>query len=540
METVPDGRPAPGLREVIAAVRRRRLIILGCAVLGLVVGILVAARQPEEYRASAVLLLRPKPSETIFASQTRSDPVRDLNNEVGLANSSAVRAAVREELGPTADLSGISVRIVSESSDFIELSATGDDPEEVARTVGTYATTYIDYRRTTQIDDLLSAGSKIRARLDELQEEIATTQAPLDELDRRISSEPDAARRNELRAQREDAAADIAPKLQPLQSEAAYYTQQLDQLQLTMNLTETGGVQLVSEPSVPRSPVGPSPTRTVGLGLLLGLLAGGALMIVAEQLDDSIRTMEDLELAIGPNPIIGRIPRFSEASDALISSPATHAPVAEAFRALRTSVRFGGIDRDQRLIQVTSASPGEGKSTTVANLGVVLAQIATRVLLVDCDLRRPTLHTAFDVSNEVGLTSWLARDVILAEAIQAVPAHPNLYVLTSGPVPANPSEILANLMPRDLLRSVSAQCDVALIDTPPLLAFTDAEIVARAVDCTLLVTRERVSERASVAQALKRLDAVDAKLLGVVLNGVSDEELAGLEYVASYGRRATP
>jgi non-specific protein-tyrosine kinase len=200
---------------------------------------------------------------------------------------------------------------------------------------------------------------------------------------------------------------------------------------------------------------------------------------------------------------------------------------------LRTSLQFLGLDRPLKIIQITSASAGEGKTTTIANLGVVLARAGQRVVIVSCDLRVPRVHLFFDQSNEVGFTSVLLGQCPLSAAIQPVAGQPGLVVLPSGPPPPNPAELLSTPRASEVLRSIASNCDVVLVDSPPTLPVADARVLSRAVDATLVVARAGKTSRRSLGRAIEVLREVGAPLVGTVLNGLQQRH--GDTYSIAYG-----
>ncbi|WP_282938842.1 CpsD/CapB family tyrosine-protein kinase [Paenibacillus sp. RC67] len=195
-------------------------------------------------------------------------------------------------------------------------------------------------------------------------------------------------------------------------------------------------------------------------------------------------------------------------------------PISEAYRTLRTNIQFSAIDEEIRTIMVTSAGPGEGKSTTITNLAVAYAQSDMKVVLIDADLRKPTMHHTFNLTNRAGLTNALSSKGILHEVIRETKI-PNLSVITSGPIPPNPSEMLASKRMGVLLDELKEQFDMILIDTPPALAVTDAQIVASRCDGVVLVIDSGKVKREIAMKAKANLDYVKARILGVVLNNMN-------------------
>ena len=193
-------------------------------------------------------------------------------------------------------------------------------------------------------------------------------------------------------------------------------------------------------------------------------------------------------------------------------------PISEQYRTLRTNIQFSNVDNEMRTIMITSSGPGEGKSTTTANLAIVFAQQGKKVLLVDADLRKPTMHYTFNLTNTFGLTSVLTKQVTLDEAITETKEQ-NLFVLPSGPIPPNPAELLGSkAMDHFFEEALQDVFDLIIFDTPPLLAVTDAQILANKCDGSILVISSGKTEKDMVVKAKEMLGTANGKLLGVVLN----------------------
>ncbi|MBX9969241.1 CpsD/CapB family tyrosine-protein kinase [Priestia aryabhattai] len=198
-------------------------------------------------------------------------------------------------------------------------------------------------------------------------------------------------------------------------------------------------------------------------------------------------------------------------------------PVAEQYRTIRTNIQFSNVDQDIKTIVVTSSGAEEGKSTTASNLATVYAQQGLNVLLIDADLRKPTGHYTFRLENHIGLTNVLTRQSTLAQAVQESEI-PHLSVLTSGPIPPNPSELLASAQMAELLKEMKEQFDMVIFDTPPILAVADAQILANQVDGTILVVSSGKTEKDAALKSKELLSNAKGKLLGVVLNNRKVEE----------------
>jgi capsular exopolysaccharide synthesis family protein len=291
---------------------------------------------------------------------------------------------------------------------------------------------------------------------------------------------------------------------------------------------------IVEKADVPSEPTSPHRSLWIALGALTGLVVGFAVAALREARVTGIRVPADLEQVAGA-PVLGSIAYDRAAIQTpLITSLGTHHPRFEAIRILRTNLQFLDIDRDRRVITITSSVAGEGKSTTACNLAIALAQTGTRVALVEGDLRRPRVAEYLGIEKSVGLTTVLVGRVALDAALQPA-GTPGLDVLTSGALPPNPSEILQTDAMRTLVSELRQRYDIVLIDAPPLLPVTDASLLASLSDGAILVVKHGETGREAVATAVRRLESVGARLLGTVLSMSPVKELSRYGYGYGYG-----
>jgi capsular exopolysaccharide synthesis family protein len=195
---------------------------------------------------------------------------------------------------------------------------------------------------------------------------------------------------------------------------------------------------------------------------------------------------------------------------------------AEAFRTLRTNIQFSSLDSTLKSLVVTSPGPSEGKSTVMSNLAITMAQSGKRVLIVDCDLRKPTVHKKLSIANSEGLTNMLIQNKRIEDCITTTKV-PNLFALTSGPTPPNPAELIGSHRMKTIIEDLKEHFDVLLIDAPPVIAVTDAQILSTLVEGVLLVTSYGQTEKFGLVKAKELLDKVDAKIIGVVMNKVPEK-----------------
>jgi capsular exopolysaccharide synthesis family protein len=278
-------------------------------------------------------------------------------------------------------------------------------------------------------------------------------------------------------------------------------------------------VSIVDAAPLPTTPVSPQPLRNLGLAVVLGLLLGLGLAVLRELLDTTMKSAEDVEAITGA-PLMADIAWDAKASKRpLITSLESHAPRVEAFRVLRTNMQFVDIDKDSKVFVVSSSVPGEGKTTTACNLAITLAQADQKVLMVDGDLRRPQVAGVFDVEPTVGLTTVLIGAIEFEDAVQESPVE-NMWLLASGAIPPNPSELLQSRAMTEIVERARKEYDVIVIDAPPLLPVTDAALLASQADGALIVVRHSKTTRDQLRHSMERLAAVDSRALGLVFNMV--------------------
>ena len=292
---------------------------------------------------------------------------------------------------------------------------------------------------------------------------------------------------------------------------------------------------IVDDAEVSSSPVSPKPVRNLGLALVLGLLVGLGLAVLREMLDTTLKSAEDVG-AVTPAPILGRIHTDASAvrrPAAEVLAEAT--PWSESFRVLRTNMQYVEVDHDQKVFVVSSSLPSEGKTTTAINLATTLALANQRVALVECDLRRPLIASRLGLDGAVGTTSVLIGKVHLRDALQKY-ADTDLWVLASGPIPPNPSELLQSNAMEKMIGELRDEFDIVILDAPPLLPVTDAALLAARADGALVVVRHGKTTKDQLQHAIERVEAVDAKVVGVVINlAPSRKKSRGYGYGYGYG-----
>lgn len=441
----------------------------------------------------------------------------------------AERVAV--ELGldsPAEALEGVTATAISDAQ-ALSISATDPDPAAAAAKADAFVASYLDFRQDQAVDQLLAARATIESRSAALREEIA-------ELEGQIAAaggptDPNAP------------AGEINEEVQALEVEREALFAQLTQMvteSTELEATATGGGTVLNPAETPVAPVSPRPLRTGLLAGVLGLFLGVGLTFLRDYLDDVVRDEADLKRATSGKPILGRIPKWASAGDderlATILEPSSLA--AESYRELSAGVRFllvthGGAMRDTtstaadpdaapprgRAVMLASANAGEGKTSTAANLAVAAARVGLRTVLVDADLRRPSVHKRFGLGRTTGLCDVLLGDGRIEDHLVEVGID-NLRVLAAGTIPPNPTELLAAPAMRAVQYDLLEQADLVVYDTPAVLAVPDALELGRFVDLTILVARAEMTSRRDIGAAIERLEQVGTDLAGIVLNSI--------------------
>lgn len=381
-----------------------------------------------------------------------------------------------------------------------------------------------------------------------------------------LRSQMEAKRREEAQAQaaydRESAVANVQgqnqtqltslrQKIDTNRSLLGTLTQRLQEQELALNADAPNNIKTVTE-STSAGAAGPNRTRNIMVAFLVALAAGIGLAFLLDYLDDSVKTSDDIGRNLGL-PTLALIPHYFGsdkrsgklatvngngngigAGTSLVTLEERHSPMAEAYRHLRTSLLFSSAGKPPQTILVTSSQPSEGKTTTAINTAITLAQADAEVVIIDCDLRRPRLHNHFGLDNTQGLTNYLSGERKTENLIKTYPGLPRLKVITSGPIPPNPAELLSSNEMKNLLQFLRGRYKHIVIDSPPAISFTDAAILSTLVDGVVLVAMSGKSSMHLMRRFKQRLANMGARIYGVVLNGIKSGSVEYEYYGSGY------
>lgn len=517
------GRNGMELQDYLKILRRRRWVVVRTAVVVVVVAIAASAIETPTYQATAILLVKERGlASTLFGQimpELSVQPERGLRTQADLVKLRpvATRALRRVKIELAADelVSKMSV-VVNPQSNLMTIGVNDRDPRTAQRLVNAMAEEYVAWNRALNGREIARARDEVRAKLESTEENMLAIARRMSGQDRQV--------REGIRTQWS-----LATALYSMLAE------KYEQLRI-ISASSSGDSVVVAPSVVPASPVSPRPVRNVFVGLILGLLLGGGLAFLYEYLDNTLKSRQDIEEYV-KLPVLGEIPLVTSSLDGkrqIVSVTHPRSVQAEAFRMLRSNLHYLNVDRSLRCFIVTSPSPGEGKSTVAANLAVAFARAGQRVRILCCDLRRPIIHGMFGVDNKVGLTNVLCDRRPVFEAVR-IGQGTGVEVLTSGPIPPDPSELLGSRRMAEVIEEAKAEVDVVIIDAPPIVAMSDVLQISPQADGVIMVARAGDTTRDMVKIAKGILDGVQANVLGVVLNAVTPSETYG--YYGYYGYR---
>lgn len=359
-----------------------------------------------------------------------------------------------------------------------------------------------------------------------------------------------AAARANVEGQAETKLTSLKRELESNRSLLDTYVQRQKEQELALTSGRPDNIKIQNNAVTPTAPIGPHRTRNIFVALMLSLGAGIGLAFLLDYLDDSVRTSDDVSRHLGL-PTLALIPHHNDkrkllpaggngmaapspSTAALITMEDRHSPMAEAYRHLRTSLLFSSAGKPPQTILVTSSQPSEGKTTTAINTAITLAQSDADVVIIDCDLRRPRLHSHFGMENTHGLTNYLSGDKNTENLMKPYPDLPRLKIITSGPIPPNPAELLSSHEMRNLLQFLAGRFKHVIIDSPPAISFTDAAILSTLVDGVVLVAMANKSSIHLMRQVKQRAATLGARIYGIVLNGIKSGSMEYDYYGSGY------
>jgi succinoglycan biosynthesis transport protein ExoP len=509
------------LRDYLAVIRARKwLIVLSVVAVALLAVAISFLQKPVYQGVAQILVTQQNLGITMLgtpSNQLNYQPERDVQTQVRVIQSRGVAEKVIKSLGLSTTYEQLLNRITVTAdigTNVIEIRATDASAEGAARIANSFAEQCVAWSQDSQRRSIKAAADDVESRLARAQEQIVKLEAAA------YGSSASSAEQVRLRA-----------------ATTLYETlaDKLEQLRIAEQLA-TGTASVLSPAAVDPDRVSPNHMRDGALGLILGLVFGLGTAFLLDFSDTTIKSVEEAEKVYGA-PVLGDIPTEEPVEGETRRVPVAltaGGPAAEAYRVLRNNLDFINVDKDIKVLLISSSVPSEGKSTVAANLATVLAKAGKRVILVVCDFHRPSTGQFSRLDHRVGLSDVLRGTLDLQSAVQQPEAMENLLVIAAGTLPPNPSELLASEAMGRLMTALRDTADFVILDSAPVLVAADAAAVARWVDGVIMVTHAGVSTRQDGKAGRQMLDKVGAHTVGVVIWGLKEGSTSFGSY--HYGR----
>lgn len=516
------------IRQYLDALKRRWWVIATAMMLCATVALAYSLLSPKIYEATAKVLISAQ-QDTSGTGNALTDPNQlqnQMQTQVQIATSDAVKAEADRLLG------GDSERVLSidasgvTNTRVMEITAQSKSPQIAQHAADVYSQTYLQAGTRTAIDRVAAIGESVNQKKAQLQSQIDQLNA------QSVTNIPPS-----VLAERDERKAQLKTQIDQIQ-------RQYDNAQAEALVREAAAAPFASAER-PEDPVSPQPVRNLALALVLGTLLGAAIALAWERVDDRLRSGERFSRWFPQVPVLGSIPRVEnwknrdEARNITLVEP--RSVTAEAYRGLRTSLDFMALDQDLDVIEVTSSTAGEGKSTTVSNLATAMAWAGRDVIVVSADLRRPRVHQFFGVTNERGLTDALLNpdqdpSAFLETVSLDSQTSGSIRVLGTGSLPPNPSEILGSQSVKNLVEKLRTLADIVILDAPPILPVSDPIVLSQFADGVVLVANANSVTRNELQRAFQATErSLRCPILGVVIN--DSEEAAA--YSSKYDYQPT-
>lgn len=495
------------LRHYIGLVWRWIWLLILATLLAGVSAFFVSKRMTPIYSASTTLLINEAPStkstdySSILTSERLAQTYSEMMTKAPVLESVITNLGLNIEVKDLQDM--VTVELVRDTQ-LINVVVEDTDPVRAANIANELMKVFAELTSSLQASRYASSKENLETQLTRIDEQIQTTSDSLAAIPDLSSNTTERDRLESMLTQYRQTYASLLQSYEQVRvAEAGSYS----------------NVVQVEPATIPDHPIRPRILLNTVLAMIVGLMLAIGTIFLIEALDDTIRGPDDITRTL-KLPILGLILRHETQNGQLVTIEQPRAPIAESFRSLRTNLQYASVDFPIRTLLVTSPSPSDGKTTIASNLGIVLAQSGRRVVLVDADLRRPRVHKVFNLSNRSGMSNVFVQSPLSLDGSLQKTEIENLFVMPSGEMPPNPSELLGSGKMFEILSLIREQTDVTIIDSPPVMAVTDSAVLAPRVDGVLLVVKPGVTKLAVAAQAVEQLSRVNANILGVVLNEV--------------------
>lgn len=532
------------LNQLIKIARRWWWLIVLAPLIGGGAAYASADRQTPLYSASAIIQVNPPQTQNTV-------DLSALNGAQRLAENYRQLIKTREVLSPLVDsldlpygvgtLQGKVATTTISNTQLIRISVSDPDPEHAAFLANAIANRFLEYSAEQQ-------SARSSPYIDQINQQISTTEAQIAEVQGEIAAIE--ASGDATSAENRSRLQDLNQRLSQLQIAYGEALSTANQIALSQAASQTQ-ITIADRAYPPSVPYAPRSKLYAVLGAFVGLCVAIGAVALLEYIDNTMKTGLDFQRLFNTPllAVVGLVQNIKPGREQLFLLEQPNSTSSEAIRLLRTNLEFAAASRPIASLAVTSAGPGEGKTTVTANLAISMAQAGFTTVIVDADLRRPTLHNLFGIRNDRGLTSLLTRPDQAWQWAAVSTVSPNLMVIPSGPVPPNPSDLLSSETLGKLVETLAQHADIVLFDTPPILAVSDPLVIATHVDSVMMVSRAGRTRIDAAKRAIDSLPRENVRLVGLVLNQQTGRNGDGYYYSYSYssyygtsepGKPATP
>jgi capsular exopolysaccharide synthesis family protein len=517
------------LGDYIAVLRRRWKWVAGPLFLIGVLATVVTLTAADVYSSTARVGLRQSAAGEVLdrGLQNIQSLDRDLTNEINFAGSDRMVEAIEIKLGyvPGVSITGDS------SADVLNFRANAATPEDAALHANTWAEIYVLQRRLEAQTSIDSAVAQLTERLGRLRTAREVVRAPLNLLQDRLAQATSDTRIDQLQRQYDRELSALEPELLLIDVQVSAVASGITNLELQGELAGLGTAQVIQKAFERRRKSNAPLSRNLPLGLVVGAIVGLGAALLAENLDRSLKTIDDLRAAIDV-PVLGSVPEADKymTNDELALSALNNpeGPIADGYHQIRTALQFSFLSKDIRSLLVTSANQSEAKTTTSANIASSMAAVGAKVVLADVDFRRPRIHQVFGCDAVPGISNHLVDGVPLHELVLHVDeADGNLVIMPSGSPPPSPGDFVASPAFTDVIRLIEKEADLVIFDAPPVLPVADALTLARSVDAVIVVAYAGRTTRDQLQRAVGNLKQVGADIAGALIVGVKHDAIYG-------------
>jgi len=519
------------LRQVFVVIRKWLWLMLLGTLVAATFSYLASQSMPRIYRTTTTVMVGQSLESANPDTQEIGTSMRLAQTYAQMVRRQPILRATIDTLGLDASVAelrqNVSVNLV-QGTQLMEISVMDVDPQRAKIIADELARQLILGSPTATEQEREEHRRFVEGQLQDLQAKIEEGQLQVIDLQESLDNETSALEITNLQAQ-----------MSALEQKVTLWQGNYASLLEFFQESDVNYISIIEPAGVPGRPISPKTELNVLLAGTVGLIVSLGTAFLLEYVDDTVKTAEDAARVTSLSTLgaISQMPNNGRPEDTLVTITQPSSPISEAFRVLRTNLRFSSLKQPVSTLMVTSTSSVEGKSTTLANLGVVMAQAGQRVILVDTDLRRPYLHRLFGVPNAVGLTTMLLEDTLGLSDVLLDTEVAGLRLLTGGPIPPNPSELLELPRMEAIIEALCEQADVVLFDSPPVLAVADASVLATRLGGALLVVDAGRTRTDEFRKAFEALTRVGANLLGITLNRVTPNGSSSYYYYSSTSGR---